>query len=165
METRRRDDMKPGYEPKTLEEHLFKVSEECAEVIQATSKIGRFGLLSTNPDLPAAERITNQEHLLLEMEDAEREFRRLREFLGVTPLPEPPSTRDLTMQHLLKAGRSLAIELAGHIGGEPSVRPNDPDMQGVLRWVSVFLTTKELQLLRSEGWNAFYWKYTDEQDE
>ena len=55
--------------PPTIEERdlLNKTIEECAEVIQACTKILDYGFESTNPDKPT---ITNRQHLEQEVGDA-----------------------------------------------------------------------------------------------
>jgi hypothetical protein len=61
--------MKPGYEPKTALGIAGWVLEETGEVLQAIGKSMRFGLEGTNPDLPEAERETNADAILREVED------------------------------------------------------------------------------------------------
>lgn len=48
-------------------EYLEILQEECAEVIQAISKIKRFGLMSHHPEDPL--KTTNIEHLIVELGD------------------------------------------------------------------------------------------------
>jgi len=43
--------MKPQYEPKTTEQALGYLVEECGEVLAAVGKTQRWGLESTNPEL------------------------------------------------------------------------------------------------------------------
>jgi len=50
---------------KNEQEIMSIAQEECAEVIQAISKIFRFGFNSTHPD----ERFNNREHLAIELGD------------------------------------------------------------------------------------------------
>ncbi len=63
------EDMKPEYEPKTLEAILGKLVEECGEVQAACGKTLRFGLESTNPELPPEKRETNRAWILRELRD------------------------------------------------------------------------------------------------
>jgi NTP pyrophosphatase (non-canonical NTP hydrolase) len=74
--------MKPQYEPKTLEQKLGYLVEECGEVLHAVGKTLRWGLDSTNPELPVDQRETNAAWLLRELLDlkgaverAEKELR------------------------------------------------------------------------------------------
>lgn len=60
------------YRPQTtdsLEAKLSYLAEEAAEVIQAVTKIQRWGMQSFNPELPVEERQTNEEKLVEEIED------------------------------------------------------------------------------------------------
>lgn len=47
----------PKYE--TFGSPEIKLIEECSELIQALTKIIRFGLYSVNPELPECQRVTN----------------------------------------------------------------------------------------------------------
>ena len=55
-------------EPRTIE-YLEILQEECAEVIQAISKIKRFGLASYNPTDP--NKVSNYHHLITELGDVQ----------------------------------------------------------------------------------------------
>ena len=48
--------MKSEYEPKTLDQKMGYLVEECGEVLAAAGKSLRWGLDSCNPELPEAER-------------------------------------------------------------------------------------------------------------
>ena len=75
--------MKPGdkYYPHTLDEKLAKLVEECGEVVAATGKTQRFGLDSSNPELPPDRRETNREWLKRELADLVEAIRIIREAL------------------------------------------------------------------------------------
>jgi NTP pyrophosphatase (non-canonical NTP hydrolase) len=73
--------MKPRYEPKTLEQKLGYLVEECGEVLAAVGKTQRWGLQSVNPELPPEEQETNQEWLLRELTDLTRAVRMIRKAL------------------------------------------------------------------------------------
>ncbi len=64
--------MNPRYEPKTDEQRLAYLVEECGEVLAAVGKAQRWGLDSTNPELPLPERETNRNWILRELTDLER---------------------------------------------------------------------------------------------
>lgn len=59
--------MKPEYEPKTPEQKLGYLVEECGEVLAAAGKALRWGLDSTNPDLPPEQQETNADWILREI--------------------------------------------------------------------------------------------------
>jgi len=61
--------MKPEYEPKALHQKLGYLVEECGEVQAAVGKSIRWGLNSTNPELPEAERESNRMWVLRELKD------------------------------------------------------------------------------------------------
>ena len=73
--------MKPEYEPKTLEQKLGYLVEECGEVLAAVGKTQRWGLYSVNPELPPAQQETNSVWLQRELHDLERAIRIIREEL------------------------------------------------------------------------------------
>ena len=60
--------MKPEYEPKTIDQKLGYLVEECGEVLAAVGKTQRWGLESFNPE-PGASRETNREWILRELSD------------------------------------------------------------------------------------------------
>ena len=64
--------MREIYQPKTLEQMLGYLVEECGEVLAAVGKTQRFGLDSCNPELPVSEREQNGDWLLREMVDLAR---------------------------------------------------------------------------------------------
>lgn len=80
--------MKPQYKPKTLEQKLGYLVEECGEVLAAAGKTIRWGLRSCNPELPFSAREANRDWLLRELADLEGAIRRLR----------PELLHDLDMQ-------------------------------------------------------------------
>ncbi len=67
------------YHPKTLEQKLGYLVEECGEVLAAVGKTQRWGLDSVNPEIPAAERETNRDWILRELHDLERAIGFVRE--------------------------------------------------------------------------------------
>jgi NTP pyrophosphatase (non-canonical NTP hydrolase) len=73
--------MKPEYEPKTIEQKLGYVVEECGEVLAAIGKAQRWGLGSCNPELPIPEREYNRDWVLRELEDLSGAILRLRTHL------------------------------------------------------------------------------------
>jgi len=74
--------MKPQYKPRTLEQKLGYLTEECGEVLAAVGKTQRWGLESVNPELPPEEQETNREWILRELTDLERAIGFVREELG-----------------------------------------------------------------------------------
>lgn len=74
--------MKAKYEPKTLQQKLGYLIEECGEVMQATGKSVRWGLDSYNPEVPRMPKDTNQDWLLRELDDLERAIGYVRSALG-----------------------------------------------------------------------------------
>lgn len=73
--------MKPEYEPKTREQFLGYLIEECGEVLHAAGKTLRWGDLSTNPELPLHSRVTNLAWLRAEMSDLRGALDRMDKFL------------------------------------------------------------------------------------
>lgn len=67
--------MKIEYLPKTTEQKLGKLVEECGEVLAAIGKTQRWGLESTNPELPEEKRETNRHWILREIEDLKEAIR------------------------------------------------------------------------------------------
>lgn len=63
--------MKPQYAPKTLEQVLGYLTEECGEVLAAVGKSQRWGLRSSNPELPPEQREENGDWILRELRDLE----------------------------------------------------------------------------------------------
>ena len=61
--------MKPQYEPITTRHHLGYLIEEAGEVLAAAGKTLRWGLDSTNPDVPLSKRETNEDWLRREIAD------------------------------------------------------------------------------------------------
>jgi NTP pyrophosphatase (non-canonical NTP hydrolase) len=72
---------KPEYEPKTVEQRLGYLIEECGEVLQAAGKSIRWGLQSVNPELPASQQESNQEWLRRELKDLKAAIRRIEDVL------------------------------------------------------------------------------------
>ena len=61
--------MKPQYEPKTMEQFLGYIVEECGEVLHVVGKSQRWGLDSFNPEIPTHERESNFMWLKRELMD------------------------------------------------------------------------------------------------
>ena len=74
--------MEPRYTPKTVEQKLGYLVEECGAVLAAIDKAKRWGLDSTNPVLPPDEHKTNRDRLLCEMHDLEVAIGLLREAIS-----------------------------------------------------------------------------------
>ena len=73
--------MKPQYEPKTTDEFLGYVVEECGEVLHASGKTQRWGLDSVNPELPRDQQESNMEWIRREVEDLRGALDRLTKHL------------------------------------------------------------------------------------
>jgi NTP pyrophosphatase (non-canonical NTP hydrolase) len=65
------ENMSPRYMPRTIEQKLGYLVEECGEVLAAVGKTLRWGPDSFNPE-PGASRETNREWVLRELPDLER---------------------------------------------------------------------------------------------
>jgi len=61
--------MKDKYRPKTVDQKLGYLVEECGEVLAAVGKTLRWGLDSYNPELPKKKRETNRDWILRELQD------------------------------------------------------------------------------------------------
>jgi NTP pyrophosphatase (non-canonical NTP hydrolase) len=61
--------VKPEYEPKSEQQILGYLVEECGEVLHAAGKSLRWGLDSSNPEIPEAARETNEIWLRRELDD------------------------------------------------------------------------------------------------
>jgi NTP pyrophosphatase (non-canonical NTP hydrolase) len=68
----------PEYKPRTIEQHVGHVVEECGEVCQCIGKVMRFGLYNYHPTT----RESNRDALLLELDDLECAISNLRTALG-----------------------------------------------------------------------------------
>jgi hypothetical protein len=86
--------MKPEYEPKTIEQKLGYVVEECGEVLAAIGKAQRWGLENFNPEIPIDERVTNRDWILRELIDLRAGIDKLRKDL-VNNRPEKSSLMTL----------------------------------------------------------------------
>lgn len=64
--------MKERYRPKTREQRIGWLVEECGEVQAAVGKTLRWGLDGYNPELPPEERETNRDWILRELHDLKR---------------------------------------------------------------------------------------------
>lgn len=74
--------MKAQYEPKTIAQALGYLIEEAGEVQAAVGKSLRWGLDSTNPELPPEKRETNGAWVLRELKDLEGAIARAKQFLA-----------------------------------------------------------------------------------
>lgn len=74
--------MKARYRPRSVSAALGYLVEECGEVLAAVGKTQRWGLESYNPELPKAQRETNQAWVLRELVDLERAIGIVRAMLG-----------------------------------------------------------------------------------
>lgn len=63
--------MKSKYAPRTNDEKIGYLVEECGEVLAAAGKSIRWGLRSFNPELPKAKRELNRDWLARELKDLE----------------------------------------------------------------------------------------------
>lgn len=61
--------MKEIYKPQTEKQKLGYLVEECGEVMAAVGKTLRWGLASSNPELPKDKQETNREWILRELKD------------------------------------------------------------------------------------------------
>ncbi len=76
--------MKKAYEPKTTDQKLGYLVEECGEALAAVGKTIRWGLESVNPELSptsTSPRETNREWILRELDDLERAIAFVRQDL------------------------------------------------------------------------------------
>jgi NTP pyrophosphatase (non-canonical NTP hydrolase) len=61
--------MNSAYMPKTIEQKLGYVAEECGEVLAAVGKTIRWGVDSVDPTVPEAMQETNGDWILRELND------------------------------------------------------------------------------------------------
>lgn len=73
--------MKSEYEPKTLDQKLSHLVEECGEVMAAVGKTIRWGLDSFNPELRPEDRETNRDWVLRELADLKGAIERVERAL------------------------------------------------------------------------------------
>lgn len=88
--------MKKEYMPVTLDQKLGYLVEECGEVLAAVGKTQRWGLESTNPELPPNERETNREWILRELVDLELAIDIVRSELEARDLLPAPVMEEAT---------------------------------------------------------------------
>ena len=74
--------MKPENKPRTRHSTLGYLIEECGEVLHAVGKSERWGLRSTNPELPPEQQEMNGDWILRELLDLERAIALTREVLA-----------------------------------------------------------------------------------
>jgi hypothetical protein len=106
---------RPEYEPKSPEQRVAYLVEECGEVLAAAGKSLRWGLGSWNPELPEDERETNAAWLLREMRDLDVAIARVREVID--PAHSHPAVAELArtradFANACDVGRRLEAELA-----------------------------------------------------
>ena len=83
------------YRPKTMNDAIAWLSEECGETVAAIGKVGRWGLSGSNPELPEEERELNGDAVLREIQDVKKSLALAEKFLlenrehwaGYKPLP------------------------------------------------------------------------------
>jgi NTP pyrophosphatase (non-canonical NTP hydrolase) len=73
--------MKPEYKPRTTNQKLGYLVEECGEVLAAVGKSQRWGLENFNPEIPVYQRETNRDWILRELADLNVAIDMLREDL------------------------------------------------------------------------------------
>lgn len=71
--------MKPEYMPKTFEQKMGYLVEECGEVLSAVGKTQRWGLDSVNPELPEEKQERNRDWLTRELKDLKRAIKFIKE--------------------------------------------------------------------------------------
>jgi NTP pyrophosphatase (non-canonical NTP hydrolase) len=74
--------MKKQYMPITELQKLGYLVEECGEVMAAVGKTIRWGLDSSNPELPEQERETNKDWIIRELSDLKDAIKIVEEELG-----------------------------------------------------------------------------------
>lgn len=81
--------MHPGhrYYPKTTEQKLGYLAEEAGEVLAAVGKSQRWGLESSNPELPPEKQETNRQWLLRELQDLKGAIAMIEVAFGPPPQP------------------------------------------------------------------------------
>lgn len=77
--------MKEEYKPRTREQKLGYLMEECGEVLAAAGKLLRWGPDSVNPELPPEAQETNRDWLMRELHDLERAIRFIRAEFNYRP--------------------------------------------------------------------------------
>ena len=111
------------YYPRSIEQKLGYLVEECGEVLAAVGKTQRWGLDSYNPDKgPDSE--TNQGWILRELADLEAACAMVREALSA-PAAQPPASFEARRDAAAKA--IYAVE-------EPEFGPDATDARGYPRW-------------------------------
>lgn len=93
--------MKAQYEPKSIQQALGYLVEECGEVQAAVGKSLRWGLDSVNPELPPVEQEQNGYWILRELRDLEGAIKRARQFLADEDFGEPASIEMPDIDHAL----------------------------------------------------------------
>lgn len=82
--------MKAKYIPKTVDQKMGYLVEECGEVLSAVGKTQRWGFDSFNPEVPPEQRERNGEWIARELVDLKRAAVLMEEalrFLGFIPKP------------------------------------------------------------------------------
>jgi NTP pyrophosphatase (non-canonical NTP hydrolase) len=92
--------MKPQYKPRTTNQKLGYLVEECGEVLAAIGKAQRWGLENFNPEIPVEQRETNRYWILRELADLDVAIDMLREDL----LKHKPKTKDSNASTTMRGG-------------------------------------------------------------
>jgi NTP pyrophosphatase (non-canonical NTP hydrolase) len=79
--------MDERYRSKNLNQAIGHMVEECGEVLAAVGKSQRWGLESSNPELPESERETNRTWLLREMRDLKAAIKTAEDWL-IASMPD-----------------------------------------------------------------------------
>ena len=132
---------RPEYEPKTIDQKLGYLVEECGEVLAAVGKTLRWGPASTNPEIDPADRETNAEWVLRELADLEQAMARVRKSLTPVvrqaPAPAAPLSELQAEVERLRA-RLDAMELeAARLRGIAIAVTRDRDAAEIACRVSV----------------------------
>lgn len=67
--------MKKCYTPRTVDQKLGYLVEECGETMAAVGKTLRWGLYSYNPEIPTEDREFNKDWIKRELKDLRRAIR------------------------------------------------------------------------------------------
>ena len=73
--------MNEKYLPNTFEGAMWRMAEECGELLHILGKTGRFGIHSHNPDLPPDYQVPHYLVIFDELNDVEHAVSVLRFFL------------------------------------------------------------------------------------
>lgn len=107
--------MNPKYRPKTTEQKLGYLVEECGEVLAAVGKAQRWGLDSTNPELPPPDRETNRDWIMREVKDLERAIYFVREALVGQAAPPAARTIEVWAEGYVATGEHSHAHMLGRV--------------------------------------------------